>query len=165
MAETSTNRKGSVGRQLLALAGFGAATALVSWAGSLVTRSATDSTWFEQLDKPSFYPPSETFGIVWTILYVFIAVAGWLAWRSGGGMRTTVPWAIQLVLNLGWSFVFFGARSPGWAVVEIVVLLAAAIWTTIVFARYSRAAMVLFLPYIAWVGFAAVLTAAIAWSN
>lgn len=155
----------SSGLRWFALIGFGGATALAAWVGSLVTRQATASAWFEQLDKPAFYPPSETFGIVWSVLYVFIALAGWLAWRSGGGSTTTVPWAIQLTLNLGWTLVFFGARAPVWSLLEIVLLMAAIIWTATVFSRYDKWATILFIPYILWVGFATVLTAAIVLSN
>ncbi len=143
------------------LGGFAAATALVAWIGSLITAETVDSAWFEQLDKPGFYPPAATFGIVWTGLYIMIAVAAWLAWRAGGGTETTVPWVIQLVLNLGWSVLFFGTQRPGWALVEIVVLLAAAIWTAIAFHRYDKWAMILFIPYIMWICFAAILNGAI----
>lgn len=56
-------------------------TALVAWLGSIATREAVDSEWFLSLEKPAFYPPDQLFGIVWTVLYIMIAVAGWLAWR------------------------------------------------------------------------------------
>lgn len=140
---------------------FGVATGLVAYLGSLVTRSSVESAWFENLDKPVFYPPSFLFGLVWTILYVMIAVAGWLAWRNGGRARTTVPWIIQLILNLGWTLLFFGAQEPLWALISIVVLLGVTIWTAAVMWPHSRVATYLFVPYILWVGFAAVLNGAI----
>lgn len=143
------------------LAGFAAATLVAAWLASLATSGISDSEWFRALDKPGFYPPNEAFGIVWTVLYVMIAVAGWLAWRSGGGLTSTIPWLIQLVLNMSWSILFFGRQQPGWAMLEIIVLIAAATFTAVIFARFSRWAAALFVPYIAWIAFAAVLNAAI----
>ena len=140
-------------------AAFGAATAFVVWLGSTATCGAVESTWFEQLEKPAFYPPSATFGIVWTGLYILVAIAGWLAWRSGGDAKTTVPWVVQLILNLGWSWIFFGWQLPGWALVEVIVLMAAAVWFAVVAFPYSRWATYLFIPYILWIGFATVLNA------
>lgn len=155
----------SVRLQLGSLAAFAAVTLLVAWLGSLVTRGTSDSAWFQQLDKPPFYPPDATFGIVWSVLYVFVALAGWLAWRAGGGAETTIPWVVQIVLNLGWTLLFFGTELPVVALVEIIVLLGAAIWTAIVFARHQKWATLLFIPYILWIGFAAVLNGAIVWLN
>lgn len=159
---SSTNRQSDGWwPRLLSLVVFGAATFLVAYLDSLATRSSVESAWFENLDKPVFYPPSFLFGLVWTILYVMIAVAGWLAWRHGGGARTTVPWSIQLALNLGWTLLFFGAQQPAWALVSIVALLGVTIWTASVMWFHSQAATYLFVPYILWVGFATVLNGAI----
>lgn len=131
-------------------------------AGSAITSGTTDSAWFADLDRPSWYPPDATFGIVWTILYVGIAVAGWRAWRRGADATTLGLWVVQLVLNLGWTVVFFGARRPGWAVVEILVLLATVVVTGLGLGRVDRVAGWLFVPYALWVAFATALTVAIA---
>lgn len=151
--------------RLRSLLVFGAATALVAYLGSLATRQAVESAWFESLDKPVFYPPSFLFGLVWTILYVMIAFAGWLAWRSDGGVRTTMPWAIQLALNLSWTLLFFGARQPTWALISIFALLGVIVWTMVATWRPSRTATLLFVPYLLWVGFATALNAAIVTLN
>jgi len=140
---------------------FAAATALVAWLGSMATRESVDSQWFESLQKPVFYPPSQVFGIVWTILYVMIAIAGWLAWRNGGGLSTLRPWALQLVLNLGWTIVFFALQEPSWAMVVIVALFTAAVWSAVEMWAVSRGAAWLFVPYLAWIAFAGVLNGAI----
>ena len=140
---------------------FAATTALVAWLGSVATSSSVNSDWFESLAKPDFYPPNALFGIVWTILYAAIAIAGWLAWRDGGGLRTLVPWTIQIILNLGWTVFFFAARQPGWAFAVIVSLLAAAVWTAWAMWPHSHVATYLFAPYILWILFAAVLNGAI----
>jgi translocator protein len=147
-------------RSLVVGAAFGLATAAASALGSLATSRSTDG-WYDRLDKPWWNPPDAAFGIVWTVLYVMMAIAGWLAWRQGGGWRTTGPWALQLVLNLGWSVVFFGLRRPGWALAEIVVLLAAVAWATVAAWKVDRRAGLLLVPYLAWTAFAAALNTAI----
>lgn len=139
---------------LLVLAGC---TALVAGLGSWATTRSVDSDWFASLDKPEFYPPDATFGIVWTILYVLIALSAWLALRAGGGRDVLVPWTIQLALNLCWTLAFFGVRSPRLGMVVIVALIATAIWTAWAMWPHSRVAMLMFVPYILWAVFAAVL--------
>jgi benzodiazapine receptor len=144
---------------------FGGAAALAAVLGSLATSDTVDSAWFESLDKPPWYPPSSAFGIVWTILYVMIAVAGWRAWASGATVRELTPWGVQMALNLAWSLVFFGLQRPGLAIV-IIVALAGAIGATIAaFWSRDRIAAWLLVPYLAWVLFASTLNIAIAAMN
>ena len=95
------------------------------------------------------------------MLYVLIAVAGWLAWRAGVGPAGMVAWGVQLLLNLAWTPLFFAADRYGWALVDILVLVVAILATIVVFARASRTAAWLLAPYLAWVAFAAALNAAI----
>jgi translocator protein len=150
-------------RQLLVALGFAAATAAASGLGSIATDRGQE--WNERLDEPWWSPPGGTIGIVWTMLYLLIAFAGWLAWRSGGGWRTTVPWLVQIGLNLAWSVIFFGLRRPGWALAEIVVLAAAIAWAIRAMWPVDKRAAALMVPYLAWVGFATALNAAIVWLN
>jgi benzodiazapine receptor len=106
---------------------------------------------------------------VWTVLYVCMAVAMWLVWRqeqaAAGVTPSQMMWGAQLVLNLGWSVIFFGLRLPGLALVEIILLWSAVLATTLVFFRVSRAAGILMAPYALWVLFAAVLNFAIWYGN
>ncbi len=95
------------------------------------------------------------------MLYLSIAVAGWLVWQQRGRNPTiALPLAlfgIQLVLNTLWSVLFFGLQAPGTALVEIIVLWAAILATLLSFWRVSKGAGWLLVPYLAWVTFAAVL--------
>ena len=130
---------------------FGAATA-----GSAFTSSSL-STWYAHLRKPALNPPGWTFGLVWSVLYSLMAVSAWLVWRSAGwnGARyALVLFFLQLALNVAWSYLFFGLHSPGAALAEIFILLAAIVGTAIAFLPYSRIAFWLMLPYAAWVSFA-----------
>jgi tryptophan-rich sensory protein len=127
--------------------------------GAMVTRPQLD-TWYAALDKPAWTPPDLAFPIVWTILYVAMAVAAWLMWlrsRPGQARWPFVLFFAQLALNFLWSALFFGMRSPGWALVEIAALIAALGATIVSFGRLSRPAAWLLVPYLLWVGFAAAL--------
>lgn len=134
---------------------FAAAVVVVTVVGGLAAASSRET--YAALDLPPYAPPGWVFGPVWTVLYVLIAVAGWLAWRSGGGRPAVVAWSVQLLLNLAWTPLFFAADAYTLALVEIVVLLAAVTVTVVAFRRTSRLAAGLMLPYLAWVAFATAL--------
>jgi benzodiazapine receptor len=128
----------------------------------------TDSAWYRELAKPSWQPPGPTFALVWTPLYVLIAYAGARAIdraRPDARRGVILALAVNLVLNAGWSVVFFVFKSPEAALVEILLLnLANALLVHRAW-RADRTAGILLLPYSAWVVFATALTGAIAWSN
>ena len=149
--------------QLLVLAGLIALCLAVGALGALATAQSV-GTWYQTLAKPSFNPPDRVFGPVWTALYILMAVAAWLAWRSAS-WRAARPalmlFALQLALNLGWSLLFFGARWIGGALVEVVLLWFAIAATIAAFRRHSQWAGILMMPYIAWVTFATALNFAI----
>ncbi len=140
-----------------------AACFAVSALGGLITAASVGS-WYQTLAKPPFNPPDWLFAPVWTALYLMMAIAGWRVWRRLGwraGRKLLFVYGIQLVLNLGWSAVFFGLRMPGPALVVIGLLLAAIAVTARLFWATDRPAGILFLPYLAWVGFATLLNASI----
>jgi tryptophan-rich sensory protein len=96
-------------------------------------------------------------------LYLAMAVAVWLVWRSGADVAVALGlFALQLVLNVAWSFVFFGQRNARGALVVIIGLWLAIAGTLITFASIDRVAGALFVPYLAWVTFAAFLNGSIA---
>lgn len=137
----------------------------VAGLGSLFTTPrVADGAWYDTLSKPFFTPPSWLFGPVWTVLYLAVAVSGWLAWRRrgfSGAPAAMALFAAQLALNLLWSVVFFGLRAPGLGLVEILVLWAAILATILAFRPISRPAALLLVPYLAWVTFATALNAGI----
>ena len=133
---------------------------VVSLSAGWVGSRFVPGEWYAGLDKPSWNPPSSVFAPVWSTLYVLMGIAAWLVWRKAGfaGARVALGlFALQLVLNGLWSYLFFGAHQPGVALVEIVVLWLAILATTAGFWRVSVPAGMLLLPYLAWVGFAAAL--------
>ncbi len=125
-------------------------------AGYATTQSVT--TWYPTLNKPDWTPPSWLFGPVWTVLYVMMALAAWLIWQHKPVARTAMTlFFIQLILNLLWSFAFFGARSPFLGLINILVLWLAIAATIVAFNRSSRSAAMLLIPYFCWVSFATAL--------
>lgn len=134
------------------------------FAGSFFTRASV-STWYRELRKPAFNPPDWLFGPVWTALYIMMGVALFLVIREGfktPAIRAAFAvFVVQLILNITWSALFFGLKSPGAAFAEIVVLWAAIAATIALFKPISTAAAVLLIPYILWVTFAAALNFAI----
>ena len=150
-------------RSLYAFIGFLALCLAISAAGGWVTAQSV-GTWFRALEKPSFNPPDWVFAPVWSTLYILIAVSGWRVWRLRGltgAPGAMAAYATQLALNLGWSFLFFGAREIGLAFVEVLLLLAAIAVNAVLFWRIDRVAGWLLAPYFVWVGFASLLNFAL----
>jgi benzodiazapine receptor len=131
----------------------------VGASGSVFTASSV-KTWYPGLLKPGGTPPPWVFGPVWSILYLLMAAAAWLVWRQRIHQDVWPAVALftaQLILNGLWSFIFFGLRRPGAALVEIIILLVTIAVTTIRFAQFSSLAFWLMAPYAAWVLYASYL--------
>ncbi|WP_290061906.1 TspO/MBR family protein [Amycolatopsis solani] len=144
---------------VVVLAGFLAAVAVVAVVGGLAATRSREV--YGQLVQPSWAPPSWLFGPVWTVLYILIAISGWLCWRAAGTRREFAWYAAGLVLNAAWTPLFFAAGAYPVALVEIVLLDVVIAVTLVVFGRRSRLAAALQLPYLAWTLFATALNAAI----
>ncbi|RZJ71576.1 TspO/MBR family protein [Flavobacterium sp.] len=134
-----------------------------------VTRTAI-TTWYVTIEKPSFNPPNWIFAPVWSALYFFMGVAAGLVWARIDFERNEVKKAlifffIQLALNALWSYLFFGLQNPLLALVEIVLLWLMIYETWLKFGRINKLSGWLFVPYLLWVAFAAVLNASIWYLN
>jgi benzodiazapine receptor len=128
----------------LGLAGFLAACFLAAMTGAYFRPGA----WYERLKKPSWRPPNRLFAPVWTVLYVMIAIAGWLVWREAGFAGAATP-------------LFFGLHRPDLGFAGIVLLWLSIIATIVLFWPIHAGAALLLLPYLAWVTFAAALNLAV----
>ncbi|KLK88206.1 TspO and MBR [Methanoculleus sediminis] len=127
--------------------------------GSIFTMPAIP-TWYAGLTMPAFSPPSWVFGPVWTVLYILMGIALYLVWSKGWHKNVHVATAIfgaQLILNVVWSFVFFGMQAPFFALIVILFLWVAILMTIVAFDRVSVPAAILLVPYLLWVSFAAYL--------
>lgn len=127
---------------------------------ALVGNSGEGNPWFDSLVKPSLYPPSQVFGIAWTILYVLMGVAFALVLSARGAWwrgRAAIAFLVQLALNLAWSPVFFGLHQITAALAVIVALDIAVAVTIWLFWKVRPLAAWLLLPYMAWILFATAL--------
>lgn len=146
----------------LALFGFVALCLGVSALGGAATSTGV-STWYQELNQPSFTPPDWVFAPVWMGLYLLMAIAGWRVWRlpdSRTRQTALTLFAVQLGFNLAWSVLFFGFHQIGLALIDILVLLAAIAANTALFWRLDWIAGTFFTPYLAWVAYASVLNGA-----
>ena len=118
-------------------------------------------SWYQTINKPSWNPPGWIFGPVWTTLYVMMGIALFLVWKSDSSdilKKTAIAlFAIQLILNFFWSFIFFDQQQPGWALVEIIAMWIFILLTIFAFGNVSKLAAWLLVPYISWVSFATIL--------
>lgn len=126
-----------------------------------IAGSGPDNPWFAALRKPEIYPPSWTFGVIWTILYALMGFAFALVVSARGARgrgAAVIAFVLQLVLNLAWSPVFFGEHQITWALILIAVLDFAVLLTILLFWRIRAMAALLLVPYLAWILFATWLT-------
>lgn len=127
---------------------------------ALLSQPGTN-TWFDNLNKPSWNPPAYLFGPVWTLLYLLMGVSLWLIWKSEAPSQqkrsAIMIFSFQLFLNFWWSILFFKLHSPLMALVDIVLMVIAILFTIFRFASISCSAAWLLVPYISWVCFATLL--------
>lgn len=138
--------------------------------GLLTGLATTDSIsmWYSTIQKPSFNPPNYLFGPVWTVLYILMGISLYMILqtpKSDMRSKSIVLFAIQLILNLSWSFIFFIAQSPLAALIIIALLWIAIVMMMIYFHKITPKASYLQIPYLLWVSFATVLNAAIWYLN
>jgi len=132
---------------------------LIGYLGSIFTTMSVGS-WYLTLSKPFFNPPNYLFGPVWTFLYILIGISFYLVWKNGFGGKEDqciIIYSLQLALNLLWSIMFFGLRSPLFGLIDIILLLFLILANIIIFYRVSKAAGLILIPYFLWVSFATLL--------
>ncbi len=133
---------------------------LLGFLSGQAAQSGPGNAWFDNLVKPSLYPPPAVFGIVWTILYILMGLALALVVTARGAPGRTAAIAVfvvQLALNLAWSPVFFGMHRMTEALYLLIAIDIAVLATLMLFWRVRPVAGMLLLPYLAWVLFASVL--------
>ncbi|MEZ5694891.1 MAG: TspO/MBR family protein [Sphingomonadaceae bacterium] len=133
---------------------------LLGFLSGRVAGSGPGNPWFDALVKPDIYPPPALFGIVWSVLYIMMGLSlAFLcsAWGARGRGIAIGAFAVQLLMNLAWSPLFF-ARHQISGAFYLILALAVMIVVTIVLAWKVRpVAGALLIPYLAWVCFAAAL--------
>lgn len=132
-------------------------------AAGLASTKGIKSTWYLTLKKPSWQPPAWLFGPAWTVLYLLMGAA--LTIALSAGLKDMSWFALQMILNLAWTFTFFNMQNIDLALADILGLVVAILGTMASFAAVSPLAAGLLLPYLAWVLFATALTASIRAKN
>ncbi len=156
------NHHRSLPAQAIGLLGWIILCFVASGIGAVASIDA--GSFYAQLARPAWAPPSGVFGPVWSALYLLMAVAAWLVWRepdSPGRRRALVLFVAQLGVNALWSWLFFGWRMGALAVVDVLLLLVLVAATLIAFWRIRPLAGLLLVPYLGWVAFASALTWAV----
>lgn len=137
---------------------------LITFAAAAVGGLFMPGEWYAELTKPSWNPPNWVFGPVWTTLYIMIATAGWLYWRTPSAaskLRGYGVYGLQLILNAAWTALFFGLHDPLLALIDISLLIVMIISTIMLFKSVNRVSAWLLVPYLTWVSYATSLNAAI----
>lgn len=143
----------------LSLLWFAGACFLAALSGAVFAPGA----WYESLDKPSWVPPNWAFPVVWSLLYVMIALSGWMVYKTAGWSAAMVPLAlygVQLVLNFLWSAIFFGMKRMDLALFEVGLLWLSIAALIVVFYPINAVAGLMLIPYLIWVTIAASLNLA-----
>lgn len=117
--------------------------------------------WYTGLAKPAWTPPDWLFGPVWTVLYVMIAVSGWLVWNRAASSPAMALWFAQLLFNALWSWIFFGMHRMGLGFLDIAMMWICIFAFVILAWPVSKAAAAMFVPYWLWVSYAGALNFAL----
>lgn len=124
--------------------------------GSLT--QANLQNWYINLNRSPFTPPDYVFGIAWTLLYLMIAISGWLLWKSKHRLSAVKNcFVLQLILNWSWTLLFFKLHLIGWALLCILAIVCFTLATIVLSFRRERAAAWLLIPYLLWLLFASYL--------
>lgn len=144
------------------------ATIAVSGLGALVSDGSADP-WYQALNKAPGTPPGIAFGIVWPILYTLMAAGACMVWNAAGGWREAdqamMLFFVQLIPNCAWSVLFFHYHLAATALVDILLLLTLTVMMTLAFAKHSKAAAQMQIPYLLWLSFATYLNAWVVFAN
>ena len=148
--------KDTKNKKLLWLAFWLILSFLISWFGA----QFSTGKWYFELNKPIWTPPGWIFGPVWGLLYLLMAISAWLISRLSNPVlknQALQLYLLKMIINGLWSYIFFGLKEIGWALIDIAVLELLIIIIAIKFYRINKTAGLLLVPYLLWVSFATIL--------
>ena len=140
---------------------------LLPWfLGGLLFKS--DTIFYKSLNKPSFAPPSIVFPIVWTILYILIAISIYLVYKDNN-YKNTPDYNKALLINYFsnqiFSFLFFTIKSPFLALIDTIIVLISSLFLYYESKELNKTSSKLLIPYIIWNIFATILIISIFFMN
>jgi len=124
---------------------------LLGVAGGLLTKL---SPWYYALRQPKWKPPDWAFGPVWTGIFICLSFAIAFAWDAGtAAQRSSILWVVAIngILNMTWSAIFFTFKNPRLALVELIVFWFSIVGLLFVLGKVSATSLLLLLPYLLWV--------------
>lgn len=133
--------------------------------GVMFTPSHSDDVWYNALNNSVLTPDGWVFGVAWTILYTLLGIALFLIMNNTktrfNKTKAYTLFAVQMILNALWTYLFFGLHMVGVAIVCLLALIAVSIWMLVVFKPISKTASYLVWPYVIWMCFALYLNGTI----
>ena len=132
--------------------------------GGFVT-SIYKEPWYSEIILPNFNPPSWVFGPVWTMLYILMSIAAWLAWNKTSDKKILKLYLIHLFFNAIWSVIFFGFHRVGLALIDLIIILAFIVILMKVYYKENRISFYLIVPYFLWSMYALMLNFSIVLLN
>ncbi len=129
-----------------------------------ITSGEMNGWWFISLEKPSFNPPNNVFGPVWTILYTLMGISLYLVWKSPNTelrKKALFVFGLQLFFNFWWSILFFSFHLLFISCLDIIVIWSLVLYMIILFRKTKPSAGYLNMPYLLWVSFATLLNLSI----
>lgn len=133
---------------------------VICFAAAAIGGMAKPGPWYWNMNKPTWNPPDWVFAPVWSLLFIMMAVAAAMVWSrrgASGAWLAIACFVLQLILNVAWSWLFFGFHRPDLAFYEVIPFWLMIVLTTALFWRISPTAGKLMVPYVLWVGFASYL--------
>lgn len=124
---------------------------------------------YQELIKPTWSPPAWIFGPVWSVLYLLIAISFGkvflMLWQKQISWLVALPFALNLIFNLSFTWIQFGLKNNYLASVDILLVLATLIWALVSIYPHMKWVALVNIPYLLWVSFATVLQLTITFLN
>jgi len=127
--------------------------------GNIFTSGNVNSAWYQSI-KPSITPPNFVFPIAWNILFLLITCSLFFAWINSNKKekkKISLLFAVNLILNILWSFLFFFLQMPAFAFFELILFWFSILFLVIGLWKISKISSWLLIPYLLWVSFASIL--------
>ena len=115
---------------------------------------------YDSIAKSSFTPPNLAFPIVWSLLYILLALLGAYLWSNrkvAALSHLLIFYFSQLLFNWLWTPVFFGLHLTYWSLLIIIIIFFITMYIILKSWCNYRLIGYTLIPYIVWVSFASYL--------